>query len=100
SSLRVAHRVRQLTGIENVRHNDLGAARLQRSAAQVECAHHGAYRNALGEKLTDDRATGFSGRAGYQNFGINHRRQFNQRYGNVPMTSHGTNSYRSQVKNV
>jgi hypothetical protein len=56
---------------------DLGAATLEQIAARVPHADGGAYGVIFGEQLGDYGATGSSGCAGYQNFGINHRRQFN-----------------------
>jgi hypothetical protein len=71
-SLHAAHGVHQLAGIENVRNHDLGAARLQSCAALVENANHRTHWDPFSEKLSDYRATGFSGRACYQNSWINH----------------------------
>ena len=71
-SLHTAHRVHQLTGIKDVRNHDLGAAALEQIAATVPPADHGSYRPAFGQQLSDYRATGLSGCAGYQKFGINH----------------------------
>ena len=71
-SLHTAHRVHQLAGIENVRNHDLGAATLQQIAARVPDTDGGSYGPTFGQQLSDYRATGSSGCAGYQNFWLNH----------------------------
>src|SRR5258708_37420091 len=71
-SLHTTHRVHQLTGIKDVRNHDLGAAALEQIAASVPPADDGSHRPAFGQQLSDYRATGLSGCAGYQNFWINH----------------------------
>jgi hypothetical protein len=75
-----AHGVLQLTGVENVRNNDLGAAALQQIAAGVTHPDGGAYGATFGQQLGDDGPTGFSGD---QNLWVNHGRYFNWmvRYG-------------------
>jgi len=54
----------QLTGIENVRNNDLGAAALKQIAAGVTHPDGGAYGVTFGQQLGDYGTTGSSGCAG------------------------------------
>ena len=74
-SLHAAHRVHQLTGIENVRHHDLGAETLEQIAPGVPHTDGGAYGPTFGQQLSDNSATGPSGCAGYQNFRFNHKKR-------------------------
>jgi hypothetical protein len=76
SSLHAARRVHQLTGIENVRNNDLGAAALKQIAAGVTHPDDGAYGVTFGQQLGDYGTTGSSGCASDQNFWVNHGTAF------------------------
>ena len=67
-SLHTAHRVHQLAGIGNVCNHNFGAATLKQIAACVPHADGGSYGPTFGQQLSDYRATGSSGCAGYQNF--------------------------------
>ena len=72
SSLHAAHRIHQLVGIKDVGHNNLGAPALEKIAAHVTYADHGAYRPTVGQQLCDYCATGSASGARDQNFWFNH----------------------------
>jgi hypothetical protein len=88
SSLYATHRVRQLTGIENVGHHDLSAATLKEIAPRISDTDGGSYWPPFGQQLRDDGATGPSGRAGNKNFWVSHKKRngviLRQRYDIVP----------------
>jgi hypothetical protein len=92
-----------LTGIENVRDHDLGAATLEQIAARVPHADGGAYGVTFGEQLGDYGATGSSGCAGDQNFRFNHgkRRGIAQPERRSPLShgqaKHASGSIRERV---
>src|SRR6516164_660758 len=75
ASLHTAHRVRQLTRIENVCNHNLSAATLEQIAARVPHTDGGSYGPTLGQQLSDNSATGPSGCADNENFRINHEKR-------------------------
>ncbi len=87
-SLHAAHRVRQLTGIENVCHHDLSAETLEPIAPGVRDTDGGSYWPPFGQQLSNNSATGPSGCAGYENFWVSHNKEsrvvFCCRYDIVP----------------
>jgi hypothetical protein len=105
-SLRPAQGVHQLTGIENVRYNDLGAAALKQNAAGVTHPDGGAYGITFGQQLGHHGTTGSSGCAGDQNFRFNHGEEKRDSISVLGTISYlnccifGTIAYQKQVKNV
>jgi hypothetical protein len=75
SSLYATHRVRQLSGIENVRHHDLSATTLEKIAPRVLDTDSGSYWPPLGQQLRDHGAPGPAGCADNKNFWIGHKRR-------------------------
>ena len=73
SSLDTAHRVRQLTGIENICNHNLGAATLEQIAPGVPDTDGSSYGPTFGQQLSDNSATGPSGSADYENFWVSHK---------------------------
>jgi hypothetical protein len=64
SSLHATHRVRQLAGIEDIRHHDLSAATLEQIAPRVPDTDGGSHWPPFGQQLSNNRATGPSGCTG------------------------------------
>src|SRR5260221_1633535 len=71
-SLHAAHRVPQLTGIENVCHHDLSAETLEPIAPGVPDTDGRSYLAPLCQPLRNNKATRPSGCGGYQNFLVSH----------------------------